>query len=611
MNWYFGTTDGAPGDGINNPLIQPFVGDYYYYTAREIIQNSVDAKRDDENRVIVEFSLEHLKSHRFPNRKELLDIYKKCQEYDGNRGDNDAQEFLNNAIECLEGQTIPILRCSDYNTYGLEGEDDEMGKPWCKLIKQKGSSSKSEGEGGSFGIGKGAPFAASNLRVIFYSTKNINDKYIFQGIAEIVSFEIDGDSKRGSGSFGEKKYQSVRDINKIPEPFKRKETGTDLYIAGFKMSKNWKEKLAKSVLRNFWYAIYKDELEVIINDIKINKKNLEQLLTKLFQDEDPKGAKEPRGNPQYYYRAVKHGKHFQQELENLGHVEFYFLEIEEHLNYVANLRKPHMTVYARRYYFPGQYVGVFICEGKVGNKFLRKMEPPAHDKWDPDRLEEGKVIEKELHDWVRGKLKEMQKTKPSGKLNIPELYKYLPFNEKTAGEGKNGMEYTGNKADEESSQLIQKEELFVSESEVKPYSVSVMNENVTGMGGSGKIKRKGDKRRKKQGPAPGEGKGKAKAISSDNLISRTFVTNSSNDEVTYRVIIDSTESITCNLNFKAVGDEGYEDIVISHAKDPSGKKLNIKSNKIKKLKLLKGKNTITVKIKSNLKFALRLEAYEV
>lgn len=612
MDWEFATTGGAPDDGINNPLIQPFVGDYYYYTAREIIQNSVDAIRKDKNKVIVKFSLEYLKSDEFPNRDQLLNIYQRCQNYDGNSGDEDAQEFISNAIKCLKKQKIPVLRCSDYNTKGLEGKDNEKQKPWYKLVRQKGSSSKSEGEGGSFGIGKGAPFAASNLRVVFYSTKNVDGNYIFQGIAEIVSFEVDGDSKRGSGSYGKEKYQSVRRVNKIPDLFKRNETGTDVYIAGFKVSKKWKEKLAKSVLRNFWYAVYKKELEVVIDDIKIDKNNLERLLTKLFQGENPKGAKEPKGNPLFYYRAVKHGKKFQDELENLGHVEFYFLEIEEHINYVANLRRPHMTVYARRYRFPGQYVGVFVCEGNVGNKFLRKMEPPAHDKWDPDRLEEGSVIEKELHNWVRGHLKNMQTTKPFGKLEIPELNKYLPFNDGTLSGGReSGIEYTEKESSEESSQLIQKEEVFASEAEVKPYSVSVLNEKVTGMGGDGKIKRKGAKKRKNKGPAPGGGEGNAKAISSDDLSSRTFVTNSKNGEITYKVILESTGKVSCHLNFKAVGDEGYEEITISGAKNSAGNDLNVKANKIKNLNLTQGKNTITVKIKSNLKFALRLQAYEV
>lgn len=612
LNWVFASTGGGPDDGINNPLIQPFVGDYNYYLAREIIQNSVDAKRDDQKKVRVEFQLEYLKSDEFPDIKQLSETYKLCKKYDGNMGDEEADVFADNAIQVLSKKNIPMLRCSDINTKGLVGKDDEKQKPWYKLVRQRGSSSKSEGEGGSFGIGKGAPFAASDLRVVFYSTLNENGVQIFQGIAEIISHERKGDPKRGSGSLGYEGYQSIRSKNSIPDFFQRSEIGTDVIIAGFKVVEDWAEILAKSVLRNFWFAVYKEELEVIIDDIKVNKSTLEQLLTKLFSDESPKGSRNPKGNPLYFYKAVKNGQKFDDHLENLGDVEFYFLEIDEHLNYVANLRKPHMTVFSRAYRFPGQYVGVFVCEGNVGNKFLRKMEPPAHDKWDPDRNKDGHIIIKELQNWVRDKLKKMQSTKPSGKLSVPKLYKYLPFSEGSMP-GKNGVgnNYTGEESDDESSRLIQREEVFRVESEIKPYKVSVMNEEVTGMGGNASVKRKGKKKKKSKKPAPGGGKGEANAIDKEYLKSRSFVVETTESEIIYKVLLDNNKKRKCNIYFEAVGDEGYETVQVIDAKDESGGLLSVRGNSLTNVELPKGRTSMTLKIKTNLKLALRMKGYEV
>lgn len=612
MNWTFASTGGGPDDGINNPLIQPFVGDYNYYLAREIIQNSIDAKIEDEEKVRVKFQLEHIESNGFPNLGQLTEVYELCKKYDGNLGDEEAERFANNAIEVLNKNKIPMLRCSDFNTKGLVGKDNEKQNPWYKLVRQRGSSSKSEGEGGSFGIGKGAPFAASDLRVVFYSTHNINNDQIFQGIAEIISHEKNGDPKRGSGSLGLDGYKSIRSKERIPEFFQRKGTGTDVIIAGFKVVENWAEILAKSVLRNFWFAIYKDELEVIIDNITVNKSSLERLLTKLFSDEPAKGTRNPKGNPLYFYKAVKNGKKFKENLELIGDVEFYFLEVDEHLNYVANIRKPHMTVFSRAYHFPGQYVGVFVCEGVIGNKYLRKMEPPAHDKWDPDRNKDGQKIINELQGWVRAKLRQMQSTKPSGKLSVPELYKYLPFNE-GGMPGKDGIgnNYTGNESEEESSRLIQREEVFRVESEIKPYSVSVMNEDVSGMGGSGKIKRNGTKKKNSKKAAPGKGNGSANAIDEELLKSRSFVIKSDEDEYTYKVILDNDSVRKCRINFEAVGDEGFEKVRITGAIDNDGNNLTVKDNFVQDIDLPEGKSSLTLKIKTNLKLALRMIAYEI
>jgi hypothetical protein len=178
---------------------------------------------------------------------------------------------------------------------------------WFNLVKSRGASSKFLGEGGSFGIGKGAPFAASDLRTLFYFSKNRQALPIFQGIAELVSFKKENEIKRGNGSYGIDGYSSIRKFDDIPRRFSRKaeeSSGVDIYIMGFKKSDNWKDELAKSVLRNFWYALYKKELIVDIGEIKIDKNSLERLLIKYFVSEKVKDDIEPTGNPLFYYNAV-------------------------------------------------------------------------------------------------------------------------------------------------------------------------------------------------------------------------------------------------------------------------------------------------------------------
>ncbi len=86
--------------------------------------------------------------------------------------------------------------------------------------------------------------------------------------------------------------------------------------------------------------------------------------------------------------AVKEGTELggKRKLPILGDCSFYFRQIELHMNYVAMIRASHMVIYSRPFIFPGNYAAVFICDDELGNKLLRKMEPPEHDKWEPKDL---------------------------------------------------------------------------------------------------------------------------------------------------------------------------------------------------------------------------------
>ena len=124
----------------------------------------------------------------FPNHGEFLKIWRSAQKF-WPEDNIKCQEFLKNGIECLSNDRINVLKISDYNTEGLNGGDNERNGGWFGLVKSVGSSNKNEGQGGSFGIGKGAPFAASHLRTCFYSTVNEIGQNVFQGVSKIVSHD--------------------------------------------------------------------------------------------------------------------------------------------------------------------------------------------------------------------------------------------------------------------------------------------------------------------------------------------------------------------------------------------------------------------------------------
>ena len=65
------------------------------------------------------------------------------------------------------------------------GSDEEYNSPWCNLTKSQGASDKSGSNGGSFGIGKFAPYACSAFRTVFYSTLDRDGISAYQGVARL------------------------------------------------------------------------------------------------------------------------------------------------------------------------------------------------------------------------------------------------------------------------------------------------------------------------------------------------------------------------------------------------------------------------------------------
>lgn len=617
LSWNFVSTGGGDTDGLNNSMIEHFTGNYNYFLAREIIQNSLDAKVKGITSnlpVKVTFKLEYLSKSQFPGCEQLIKTIEAAKQF-WKQYHKETIDFLDNAKKCLESNDIPCLRISDFNTTGLNGNDDDMQGGWFNLVRSTGASSKRGGEGGSFGIGKGAPFAASDVRTVFYSTKNEKQISIFQGKAELVSFKDEkNDVKRGVASFG-MGQTSVREPALIPNGFWRQIQGTDIIVAGYKVTPDWIEDLLKSILRNFWYAIHNKDLEVEVEEYSIGYQNLSEYLVKYFVNEPFKDYVEPTGNPLQYYLAVTQGEELgkNKRLKILGECKFYFKIVESHMNYVAMLRRSHMVIYSRRFNFPGNFAGVFICDNDRGNLALRKLEPPAHDKWDPKRNKEnGEAIMNEITIFIRACLDSVKDKQSFGILEIPELQKYLPYDEgDDSGDGKGTSTYTGREGKEETSKLIQRSEKLNTKIVIDPYKVSVLNEKDTfgdddGSGGANNGKGRGGK----NGTGRGAGVKKSKKIK--EFHSRSFVIGKINENFIYRIVVQSAKDQRCNISVKAVGEEGAEGLKLINVTDSQKTKYLFSGNKIQQLKLDKDQlRVMDVTIESFYKVSLKIEAYDL
>ncbi|WP_221568994.1 hypothetical protein [Alkalihalobacillus sp. TS-13] len=441
MLWDFPLNTGSgQSEGLNIHGIDFFRADPFKHLAREILQNSLDAKVDHiKGPVLVKFNHYRISSSRLPGKDELAHRFELCTK-DTELSLKD-KKFFEKGKDILSKDKIDLLKISDYQTTGLRGVLENK-KEWKRLITKGGDSNKAVGAGGSYGIGKNAPFACSLLNTVYYSTFNIEGERGFQGVSKLASHIKDGSETRGTGYFRKEDFSPITDFNNIDPIFNRDKYGTDVYIAGLKAPEDWKDKVIKAVLDNFFVAIHEGKLEVEVDNQIINKDNLHELIGKyIYQDKNLLTNE--------FYEALNTDPIIL-PFEDLGHLEFY---IHEALNYsrrVAMVRETGMKIFHLDRFPTGFYFsGVMIARGKELNELLRQTEPPTHDDWQADIHEDTKMAStklKALKSTIRNKVREISHVDEEESVDLEGLTDFLPD---LTNEG-NPFGETDQKADETS-----------------------------------------------------------------------------------------------------------------------------------------------------------------
>lgn len=402
IGWNFPSNNNGPITGISDAGIETFKGSLFESLIREICQNSLDAIKDENKTVLVEFKKFKRSTCEIEGIEELKYVFTKCQDYWKEQQDGKAKNFFHKGLSILERNEIDILRISDFNTVGLDGSDKEINSNWSNLIKGSGVSDKGGNAGGSFGIGKSAAFACSDLRTVFYSTKDKSDNEAYQGVCRLASFKEDDYITQGIGYYGVKEFNNpIKTMIQLDTDFKRDETGTDIYLIGFNDDDEWKEKMIGALLDGFLVALWKGFLAVRIDNIYISQKNLNEIFEK-YNDVISDNIKN-------YYEVLLNIKDpIRWNFNNLGNVSFYLFEKEDFCRKVYISRKSGMKIYEQNR-FPRHidFAGVLILEGNEVNAFFRKMESPQHDKWEPDRYDENPKLAEKYKRELICKLKEL------------------------------------------------------------------------------------------------------------------------------------------------------------------------------------------------------------
>ncbi|MBU3207900.1 hypothetical protein KPL33_13105 [Clostridium algidicarnis] len=425
IGWKFPLNNDGPITGISEAGVETFNGTPYKSLAREICQNSLDAAKDESKPVRVEFSILNHQSHELDKREELSDAFKKCSEFWDQQKDKKTRNFFQKAYALINKDTIRVLKISDFNTTGLDGSDKQLNSNWCNLVKSSGVSDKGGSAGGSFGIGKSAPFVCSDFRSVIYSTLDHKGVKASQGVSRLVSFNTVDGITQGIGYYGNKdKNQPIKNEYILDKGSERQESGTDIYILGFRDGERWKQEIIAAILEGFLVAIWKGFLEVVIDDVLISKDTIGNVISK-YGDEIDSFTKN-------YYRVLTsdNTKMIEWNFEKLGNVVLYLDIHEDFHRKVCVTRASGMKIFDKDRisgYIP--FAGVLILEGHDANKFFRSMETPQHDKWEYERHEDSKLAKNRLSILTKA-IKEhvlnLQMDTQQDEMDVEGIGEYLP-----------------------------------------------------------------------------------------------------------------------------------------------------------------------------------------
>lgn len=448
IGWNFPSNNYGESAGFGEAGIETFKGSLFSSLAREICQNSLDARLDNSKPVKIEIMLSDVCKDKIHGINELKTALNSCREYSEKAN---AIKFFENAIEICDSDTVRVLRISDYNTTGLTGSSAAKSSPWLDLVKSSGVSNKGGDQGGSFGIGKKAPFACSDLRTVFYNTLDKNGEKAYQGVARLISFPkvnlLNGESEltQGNGYYGELPHNlAIKELIQIDE-YIRTEVGTDVFILGFINHSEWETEVVKSIIDGYLISILDNQLEVVVNDTIINNETLENLVEKYKKDI-------PLAHNYYQVLTSEKTVRIVEDFQGLGELDLRILIEKDFKRKVLMARNSGMKILDKNNISSSiQFAGVCILKDKKLNEYFREMENPQHNDWEPDRYSDDEKLKKEatkikkaLFKFVKDKVLEIGRATVTDEMDAVGAGEFVPDLDTTSGDDGNKAESINN-----------------------------------------------------------------------------------------------------------------------------------------------------------------------
>lgn len=396
FRWVFPPTGGVGEEGSHDAGLEHFRGNPMESLTREILQNSLDAAAG-EGPVEVLFEEFEVRSEDLPDMKGLRAALEACRDW-AEPGSRD-RAWFDSALKAARAKTIRVLKISDYGTAGVGGPYGEPKTGWYDLVKSIGSSHKGQSAGGSFGIGKSAPYTVSALRAVWYTTFTEAHGFASQGVARLMAHPgPDGEMRRGFGAWGTgPQLAPATDPQLLPEKFRRGRTGTDVIVLGFAGEDGWEETVLRETIRSFHPAVSDGKLAVAAGGQRLDRETIAGAVDRILRSD-------PGWEAGAYYRAWASPerpfdrREIKVSGKALGEVELRLVTGGTLPKKIQRARSGGLVVdtISPYVYVPRAYAGVLMASGEELCGYLKQLEPPAHNKWEVKRADDPKEARKVL-----------------------------------------------------------------------------------------------------------------------------------------------------------------------------------------------------------------------
>lgn len=292
--WGFTTsrpTDARYGDDVakyamshGEPGLKTFV--------REVLQNSNDARLDNNQPARVTFKLESLEGDEAIEYLRALDI-ETWSEHANLATDTESGKHIAEAIKRIkDDEKIRVLTIEDQNTEGLLGEENADESNFTALVRDVLFSSKSgDTAGGSYGLGKAVLWLYSGLSLVMFNStlsepdpkdqsprligrtrlpthKSDDEDTVYQGHGWYGGLNGDEEGARPESIWGEE-AESIADDLQLSRP---DGPGTSIQVVDFRVptaeerldDEELADQITEMAIEWFWPAIYRGDLEVAV-----------------------------------------------------------------------------------------------------------------------------------------------------------------------------------------------------------------------------------------------------------------------------------------------------------------------------------------------------------
>lgn len=237
---------------------------------REAVQNSLDAKSDNESKVFIKIRILEFEENQISDLHEYLKKDELGKHLDASKLDSDV----------FNARPVRVLLIEDYGTSGLTGSIDRHDEnPFCDFWRRIGVSHKGGRNLGRWGLGKLVFSGVSGIRTFFGVTKQEGGHSgpLLMGQAVLLNHSIDGDRYESHG-FCSQKVAENGDLQ-IPV-VDRQEIGLFCEFFGVERAEKSglsivipyliegvdEKKLLDALINNYFFPILFEKLAVEIND---------------------------------------------------------------------------------------------------------------------------------------------------------------------------------------------------------------------------------------------------------------------------------------------------------------------------------------------------------